>query len=243
MTRRAVNGSPALADRRRVDGRVRQAGRRRAQRAQADGRGGRVGHGRWISDWTLGIAESSAAAPVAVQPPARARQANEPSPAPDPALQPIWGILRRCRTAVRRRRAAARGRPSPPHEPDATDGHRPDPDRTDHRPRAAERDLPHARSLPGSDVTGGRPRTPGGAHRRDRRARVGRDVQRRDRGRPARDACWRAPTGTTPNPASARVRADRVRPHQGSLGHDPPAIRRPGRARRPGSSSTAPSTA
>ena len=52
MTRTAVNGSPVSPMVGGVDGRVGQAGRRRSQRAQADGRRWRrVGHGRAISEW------------------------------------------------------------------------------------------------------------------------------------------------------------------------------------------------
>ena len=189
----------------------------------------------------LGIAESSASrsrtGPSACE---RTFTALPTCPATD------VGHPSRCRAAPSGAvRAATRGRPSPPHEPDATDGHRPDPDRTDHRPRAAERDLPHARSLPGSDVTGGRPRTPDGAHRRGRRLALvatfsaGIGVGRPGRGRSAHRS------DGDPNPAAGPSR--RCRPSSGVIREAWDTIhqrvRRARRARRPASSSRAPSTA
>ena len=94
-----------------------------------------------------------------------------------------------------------------------TDGPRTDPGRTDHRPRATGRDLPHDRSLPGSDVTGGRPRTrledPSCGHRA--RARV--DVQCRDRGRRSGVVrLGRRRDDPEPPTSGRRLRADQARP-------------------------------
>src|SRR6476620_11128394 len=92
----------------------------------------------------------------------------EPSPLAFPALNPLAASLvvpdERPSQSVR----LPCGRASPPHEPDATDGYRPDPDPTDHRRGATRRDLGRSRVLPGVRVSGGGPRIPDGRHRRGR---------------------------------------------------------------------------
>ncbi len=73
-----------LGDRRRVDDRIRQSGRRRAQRAQADGEDGGLGHGvGHLRLNSLGIGRSLPPDPCRVT---TGRQANEASPVGPPGL-------------------------------------------------------------------------------------------------------------------------------------------------------------
>ena len=161
MTRTARERVARLADGRRRDGRVREPGRCRSERPEADGDGraiGRrgVGHGVDRSPTgSLGIGCRS----LPCDPGAAIRRTNLHLPDHPSETE---------RASCCPGRADARCRPAcagPAVRHDhvshaALFGPRPDPDRTDHRRRTTGTDIRRIRPLPGSDVNGGRPWTP-----------------------------------------------------------------------------------